>query len=382
MAFGARPAASSSEKTAKLGRPKRQWVTESDHIVAETAARIFADLADPQTINNARDGAWKEPLWRALSDAGLPLAWVPEALRRRRRQSGRRIRGHRRRRPFCVAGAAGGNDDRRLAAGAGRYRCAGRRHDGRPGAPARHGDTECRRHVERKAPAEFHSLARRNTYGRCWRATERPRDRAGQRPPIAGSSEGLNLAGDASNTVTFERVKPVACAPAPDGFDVLADADGRNGAQRADRPARWRQSCRSASLTPMSASPSNARSENSRPCSRTWRGWPAKPPRRWRPPVRPPTPSRKPTISTIAVLLEVASAKIRCGEAGDRRLRPSRIRCMAPSASPTSTCCIASRCACWLGATISAHESYWAAELGEMVARRGCHEFWPMLASR
>ena len=32
-------------------------VTESDHIVAETAARIFADLADPQTVNTARDAA-------------------------------------------------------------------------------------------------------------------------------------------------------------------------------------------------------------------------------------------------------------------------------------------------------------------------------------
>ena len=53
-------------------------VTESDNIVAETAARIFADLADPQTINRARDASWKEPLWRALSDAGLTLAWVPE----------------------------------------------------------------------------------------------------------------------------------------------------------------------------------------------------------------------------------------------------------------------------------------------------------------
>jgi alkylation response protein AidB-like acyl-CoA dehydrogenase len=46
--------------------------------VAETAARIFADFADPQTINSTRDGAWKEPLWRALADAGLTLAWVPE----------------------------------------------------------------------------------------------------------------------------------------------------------------------------------------------------------------------------------------------------------------------------------------------------------------
>jgi acyl-CoA dehydrogenase len=55
-------------------------VTESDNIVAETAARIFADLADPQTINRARDTTWKTPLWRALEDAGLPLAWVPEKL--------------------------------------------------------------------------------------------------------------------------------------------------------------------------------------------------------------------------------------------------------------------------------------------------------------
>lgn len=54
--------------------------TESDHIVGETAARIFADLADPQTINRARDDGWKDTLWRAMSDAGLPLAWVPEKL--------------------------------------------------------------------------------------------------------------------------------------------------------------------------------------------------------------------------------------------------------------------------------------------------------------
>ena len=59
--------------------------TESDQIVAETAARIFADLADPQTINKARDGAWKDKLWHALTDAGLTLAWVPEQYGRRRR---------------------------------------------------------------------------------------------------------------------------------------------------------------------------------------------------------------------------------------------------------------------------------------------------------
>jgi acyl-CoA dehydrogenase len=51
---------------------------DSDHIVADTAARIFADLADPQTINRAKDAGWAAPLWRALEEAGLTLAWVPE----------------------------------------------------------------------------------------------------------------------------------------------------------------------------------------------------------------------------------------------------------------------------------------------------------------
>ena len=52
-------------------------MTESS-IVAETAARIFVDLADPQEINRAKDGAWKAPLWQALAESGLTLAWVPE----------------------------------------------------------------------------------------------------------------------------------------------------------------------------------------------------------------------------------------------------------------------------------------------------------------
>ena len=55
-------------------------MSESDSIVAETAARIFADLADPQTINAAKDEAWKAPLWQALEENGLTLAWVPDDL--------------------------------------------------------------------------------------------------------------------------------------------------------------------------------------------------------------------------------------------------------------------------------------------------------------
>ena len=42
-------------------------MNDSGHMIADTAARIFADLADPQTINHAKDGKWREPLWRALN---------------------------------------------------------------------------------------------------------------------------------------------------------------------------------------------------------------------------------------------------------------------------------------------------------------------------
>src|SRR3954452_9567627 len=64
-----------------LNKPDRgEAVAESENIVAETAERIFADLADAQTINGDKDGSWKAPLWQALTDAGLPLAWVGEEL--------------------------------------------------------------------------------------------------------------------------------------------------------------------------------------------------------------------------------------------------------------------------------------------------------------
>ena len=53
-------------------------MADTENIVAQTAERIFADLADAQTINSDKKGNWKAPLWQALSEAGLPLAWVAE----------------------------------------------------------------------------------------------------------------------------------------------------------------------------------------------------------------------------------------------------------------------------------------------------------------
>ena len=52
----------------------------SENLIVDTATRIFSDLCDPQTVNRAKDEAWKAPAWAALEEAGLTLAWVPEGL--------------------------------------------------------------------------------------------------------------------------------------------------------------------------------------------------------------------------------------------------------------------------------------------------------------
>ena len=55
-------------------------MTEASSLIVETTRRVFRDLGDPQSLNHAADERWKAPLWRALEDAGLTRAWVPEAL--------------------------------------------------------------------------------------------------------------------------------------------------------------------------------------------------------------------------------------------------------------------------------------------------------------
>ena len=53
-------------------------MTEDDQMIADATARIFSDLADPQTLNSATDDAWRAPLWSALEEAGLTRAWLGE----------------------------------------------------------------------------------------------------------------------------------------------------------------------------------------------------------------------------------------------------------------------------------------------------------------
>jgi acyl-CoA dehydrogenase len=52
----------------------------TDNIIVDTATRIFQDLCEANTVNEAEQGVWPKPLWDALEESGLPLTWVPEEL--------------------------------------------------------------------------------------------------------------------------------------------------------------------------------------------------------------------------------------------------------------------------------------------------------------
>ena len=354
-------------------------VTESDQIVAETAARIFADLADPQTINGARDSRWKEPLWQAMTKAGLPLAWVPEA------QGG--------------AGASLAEGFAILAV-AGRY-----------ALPVPLAETLLAGWLLARAglaaPTDAMTVA-----------PVRPRDRitlnadgtlSGGASGIPFASElkhiavvatdgegtaiglvktgdcrlddGHNLAGDAANTVTFNRTKPIACKRAPAGFDVsallLMGAIARSveaaGAMQA--------------ILSLSVAYANERVAFERPIGKfqavqqnlaRLAGETAA--------VLAAAGSAADTLMQSdafddITLLEGASAKIRSGEAA---AEGSAIAHQVHGAIGFTSEHVLHRFTLRLLSWRDdfGTESYWAAALGKMVARQGSHNFWPMLASR
>jgi acyl-CoA dehydrogenase len=192
-------------------------VSESENIVADTAARIFADLADPQTINRAADESWKAPLWRTLVNAGLTLAWVPEQ-----------------------HGGPGAS----LAEGFGVVGVAGRF-----AAPVPLAETMLAGWLLARAgissPGGAMTVAPARPRDALVLGTDRSLSGRARGVPfaqdvehlavIAGSgadvaialvdakacriADGRSLAGEPSNEVTFDRVEPIHVAPAPAGFD-------------------------------------------------------------------------------------------------------------------------------------------------------------------
>ena len=354
-------------------------VTESDNIVAETAARIFADLADPQTINRAGDDGWKQPLWRALSEAGLTLAWVPE----QKGGAGASLADG-----FAILGVAG-----------------------RHAVPVPLAETLIAGWLLARAGIDAPA-------GTMTVAPARPRDRIALNPDgtLSGTSrgipfakdcehiavvaagdkgaaialvktaecrvsEGQNLAGESSSTVTFERTKVIRSAPVPAGFDAsaltLMGATVRSvqaaGALEAilslsviyanERVAFERK------IGKFQAVQQNlARLAGETAAALAAAGSAAD------------TIARMPTFDDT-VLLEAASAKVRSGEAA---AEGSAIAHQVHGAIGFTNEHVLHRFTLRLLSWRDdfGSESYWAAKLGDLVAQRGANQFWPMLAAR
>ena len=193
-------------------------MAESENIVAETAERIFADLADAQTINRDTQGGWKTPLWQALTDAGLPLAWVPED---------------------CGGSGASLAEGFSVLSAAGRFAIAVPLAEtmlaGWLLAQARIPSPEGAMTVAPAGPKDRIALDADGSAVRDGRAAFPSPGTVQHIAVLAQGSgglsialvdagkcrieAGLNLAGDASDTVTFNNVVPIAIKPAPKGFD-------------------------------------------------------------------------------------------------------------------------------------------------------------------
>ena len=354
-------------------------VTESDNIVAETAARIFADLADPQTINRARDTSWKEQLWRALSDAGLTLAWVPE------RQGGA---GASLADGFAILGAAGRYAvpvplAETLIAGWLLARAGIAAPTGAMTvAPARPRDR-----ITLNADGTLSGLSRGIPFAKdCEHIAVVAGGAKGVGVALVKTadcrvSEGQNLAGDGSDSVTFERTKVIRSALAPAGFDpsalILMGATARSVQAAGALEAILSLSVRYANERVAFERPIGkfqAVQQNlARLAGETAAALAA-------------AGSAADTIvhSNVfdaTVLLEAASAKIRTGEAA---AEGAGIAHQVHGAIGFTNEHILHRYTLRLLSWRDdfGSESYWAAALGEMVAKRGANQFWPMLAAR
>jgi len=353
--------------------------TETDHIVTETAVRVFADLADPQTINAARDSRWKDVLWRALTNAGLPLAWVPEA------QGGAGVgiaEG------FAILGVAG-----RFALSV-------------PLAETLLAGWLLER-AGIKSPAGVMTVAPVRARDRIVLNTDGTLSGSVRTIPFADEAdhlailaigmagptialvnaadcdiaEGRNLASEPANTVRFDRVKPVADARAPDGFDattlLLMGATVRSVQIAGALETVLSMSVRYANervaferpIGKFQAVQQNlARLAGETAAALAAAGSAAD------------TVAHTKTFDDT-VMLEAASAKIRAGEAAaEGSAIAHQVHGAIGFTDEHVLHRFTLRMLAWrddFGA-----ESHWAATLGRMVARGGSQQFWPMLASR
>ena len=178
------------------------------------------DLADAQTINRDKNGAWKAPLWQALTEAGLPLSWVPED---------------------CGGSGASLAEGFSVLSAAGRFAIAVPLAEtmlaGWLLAQAKIASPEGTMTVAPASPKDRIALNADGTLSGRARGVPFAKDAkhiavlahgaGGLSIALVDAAKcrieaGLNLASDGSDTVTFNNVAPIAIKPAPKGFDQTA----------------------------------------------------------------------------------------------------------------------------------------------------------------
>jgi acyl-CoA dehydrogenase len=352
---------------------------EASLLVAETAARIFADFADPQTINRASDGSWTKPLWDALDAAGLPLAWVPEALG----GSGGSIADG-----FAVLGAAGRFA---LATPLAETLLAGwllaQGGIDAPATPMTVAPCRPRERISFDAEGRLGGRVSGVPFAREAKHIALLAD-DGASPQIAivqteqcRVSQGRTLAGDPLDTILFDRVKPSRVAAAPAGFNqesfmlmgsairsveiagaletILALSvayanervafERRIGKFQAVQQNLARLAGETAAAVAVSGSAADAIADAEQ--------------------------------FEDGVFLEAASAKIRTAEAAAEGAAIAHQVFGAIGFTQEHVLHrFTLRLLSWRDDF--GNESYWANELGKRAARRGADEFWPWVASR
>jgi acyl-CoA dehydrogenase len=354
-------------------------VAESDNIVAETAEKIFADLADAQTINRDKKGDWKLPLWRALSEAGLPLSWVRED---------------------CGGSGASLAEGFSVLSAAGRFAIAVPLAEtmlaGWLLSQAGIGSPEGAMTVTPANPKDRIALNADGTLSGRARGVPFARDAKHLAVLAQGSGgpsialvdaagcrieAGLSLASDGSDIVTFTDVSPIAIKPAPKGFDqtalMLMGAVARSlqiaGSLETMLDISVRYSNERVAFEKKISKFQAVQHNLARLAGETAAAMTA-------------ASSAADTIAHAskfddAVFLEATAAKIRCAEAAEKG---AAIAHQVHGAIGYTLEHIlhryTMRALAWRDDF--GHESYWAVELGKRVAARGADELWPLVASR
>ena len=354
-------------------------MAESENIVAETAEKIFSDLADAQTINSDKKGAWKAPLWQALTEAGLPLAWVSED---------------------CGGSGASLAEGFSVLSAAGRFAIAVPLAEtmlaGWLLAQAKINSPEGAMTVAPASPKDRITLNADGTLSGRARGVPFAKDAkhiavlaqgaGGVSIALVDAAKcqieaGLNLANDGNDTVTFANVAALSVKPAPKGFDQT-QLMLMGGVTRSLQIAGSLES-----MLEVSVRYSNERVAFEKKISKfqAVQHNLAKLAGESAAALAAATSAADAMANATSfndeVFLEAVSAKIRCAEAAEKG---AAIAHQVHGAIGFTIEHILHRytlrALAWRDDFGS--ESYWAVELGKLVATRGADELWPLVASR